>query len=538
MPNETRNVYIGAVYLKSSGIYLIHNTRGRVKNIENQFIDIFRDAIGPIFHYGSGGTVSINGTDQLNISEGEYHHSTKHVSIPSNVAFEFDHYYHLNGDWTYDSPIVNVNYTQYDNGTNLAALTASYFTKHVLYVTDDGTSVKYFLVHGILNEATQNGAETGDNPPPPPFFDVSITPIAHIIVRQGTGIVSIIDVRRQVGATGSGGTEGVSDHSALQNLTADDHTQYLLTNGTRAMGGSLNMNTNTILNASTINGISITDHSTRHDPGGLDELTYAAPIATFTTASTNLVGSATSYSLSDHSHAFDTTTSPNGFVTLGTSQILSNKTFPSIVITGGISNALDITATDGSLVVSRLTTVQRDALTPSNGMIIYNTTTNEYNFYVSGSWQTITLAPTKSFCGMYISASTSHASLGTTPTIFTNLLWTSDSSQSFTSSILGRIQYTGSPKTFNIALSFASSASINKTYIASIGVGATGTSVAEEKVSSRQTKNITSSISSSTIQWTGTIATNDYIIAIHYVSGTGGTPTITWTKAYITITES
>jgi len=45
----------------------------------------------------------------------------------------------------------------------------------------------------------------------------------------------------------------VTDHGDLTGLLTDDHTQYLLANGTRSMSGSLNMNTNNITNVGLIN---------------------------------------------------------------------------------------------------------------------------------------------------------------------------------------------------------------------------------------------------------------------------------------------
>ena len=50
--------------------------------------------------------------------------------------------------------------------------------------------------------------------------------------------------------------------------------------------------------------------------------------------------------------------------------------------------ALDINSTTGALIVPRMTTTQRNALTAVNGMIIYNTTTNQFNFYENGTWVT------------------------------------------------------------------------------------------------------------------------------------------------------
>ena len=52
------------------------------------------------------------------------------------------------------------------------------------------------------------------------------------------------------------------------------------------------------------------------------------------------------------------------------------------------SAILDITSTTGALLISRMNTAARDALTAINGMIIYNSQTNAFNFYENGSWVT------------------------------------------------------------------------------------------------------------------------------------------------------
>ena len=48
------------------------------------------------------------------------------------------------------------------------------------------------------------------------------------------------------------------------------------------------------------------------------------------------------------------------------------------VLDGG---TVDACSTSGALIIPRLTTTQRDGLTPVNGMIIYNTITEAFNFY-------------------------------------------------------------------------------------------------------------------------------------------------------------
>ncbi len=50
------------------------------------------------------------------------------------------------------------------------------------------------------------------------------------------------------------------------------------------------------------------------------------------------------------------------------------------------SALLELSSTTGALLVPRMTTTQRNALTPVNGMIIYNTTTNQMQGHINGAW--------------------------------------------------------------------------------------------------------------------------------------------------------
>jgi hypothetical protein len=51
--------------------------------------------------------------------------------------------------------------------------------------------------------------------------------------------------------TGAGGGSGTNNHSALANLSADDHPQYLRTDGTRALTGNMSADGNKIYNLAT-----------------------------------------------------------------------------------------------------------------------------------------------------------------------------------------------------------------------------------------------------------------------------------------------
>lgn len=56
--------------------------------------------------------------------------------------------------------------------------------------------------------------------------------------------------------------------------------------------------------------------------------------------------------------------------------------------TASPQGALDVSSTTGALIVPRMTTDQRDALSAVDGMIIYNTSDSQFNFYEDGAWVT------------------------------------------------------------------------------------------------------------------------------------------------------
>jgi len=58
---------------------------------------------------------------------------------------------------------------------------------------------------------------------------------------------------------------GVTDHGALTGLADDDHTQYLLSNGTRAMTADLDMGTNSIVSVGRVDGRDVSIDGTKLD---------------------------------------------------------------------------------------------------------------------------------------------------------------------------------------------------------------------------------------------------------------------------------
>lgn len=86
----------------------------------------------------------------------------------------------------------------------------------------------------------------------------------------------------------------------------------------------------------------------------------------------------------------------NGAATFSGSSSLTWNTVTSVFAVSGrvgigttspnTGAVLDLTSTTGALLVPRMTTTQKNALSAVNGMIVYNTTTNKFEGYQGGGW--------------------------------------------------------------------------------------------------------------------------------------------------------
>jgi hypothetical protein len=100
------------------------------------------------------------------------------------------------------------------------------------------------------------------------------------------------------------GSVAVTAHVAL----SDPHTQYLLVSGTKPMSGNLNLGANAITNVTTVNGVTVEAHASRHLPSGADPLTTGTPS---TIGTTNFEGIANAFARQDHVHDHGNQTNPN-----------------------------------------------------------------------------------------------------------------------------------------------------------------------------------------------------------------------------------
>ena len=313
-----------------------------------------RSAFGPIFE--SGCVTAENGTTpfELDVGSGSYWYGSANFLPSGGSPITFTQFNRVSGSWVPTAGVTLVENTQYDNGTDLTALTAGYYTKHALYVGGDGANETYALIVGQAEYATLLDVQQAPLPTPPSYFSADAgVAVAAIIVQEGAAaITEIDDIRPRLGFTAPAITS-VYTHGNLLGLLADDHPQYLRTDGGRTMTGSLNLGTNNILNAGTINGVTIQTHVSRHLPNGSDPLTTAAPTTSLSTVTANSEGTANSLARSDHTHALTgvqpsstALTTLDGIATTGLYAITGSGTAATRTILG-ISGSIDVTNGDG-----------------------------------------------------------------------------------------------------------------------------------------------------------------------------------------------
>jgi len=278
-PDSSYNILLGRVVTDSSSILIIDQSPFNASHTSNRYGSLFREALGPIYAFGSITTEGVT-PFTLDVTQGEYYYSTNEFVPSGGTGITFTQFYRNGTGSTWiTSATTLVNNTQYDNNGTLTGLTSSAYTKHTLYVVGDGIDEQFMLVLGQDEYTTLVEAENALLPTPPSYFIDSVAQVASIYIRQGdTNIVQIEDIRPTVGFR-AGGVNASSVHGNLLGLTSDDHLQYLLVDGGRAMSGNLDMGGNNITSAGTINSVTIQTHADRHKFGGADAVGTTTPTA-------------------------------------------------------------------------------------------------------------------------------------------------------------------------------------------------------------------------------------------------------------------
>lgn len=325
-PDDQENIILGTVKTYSGNVTYIQEIGYPINHLATEITDILRDIFGPIV---SAGCIASAGSSLVKravaVSSGLYSFGT--IRYPPTAGDNITMVGYFGG-------IVEVhNLDQipllWDNAGVLSVITAGKYVKHALYLLSNSAGItSYYLVYAQEEFASLVDAQNGALPIPPATFIGNMCPISGIIVTDSDPSSPLAtdrfqDIRPTIGFR-AGTFSATTDHNSLTNLTVGDpHTQYLPVNGSRPMTGTLNLGTNTIINAGTINGVSITSHASRHLPGGADALATAIPVSI---GVTNQLGSAASFSRSDHVH--------QGVYSISgtTNQVASSNLFGAVIL--------------------------------------------------------------------------------------------------------------------------------------------------------------------------------------------------------------
>ncbi len=195
-PDNITEIILGRIYAAGGRVQFVDQSPRNASHTTNLLSTFNRTALGPVFAQGS--TVTANGGNKLDVSsDGIYFFGENQFNPTGGTTITFDRYYRDTGQsdsWARQATdTVPIN--QWDSGSNaLVALSASYYTKHTLYLIGDGAEEKYFLVTGQQQFSSLVSAESSDLATPPNFFVDGVVPLAAVYVQSGSGITQIEDI--------------------------------------------------------------------------------------------------------------------------------------------------------------------------------------------------------------------------------------------------------------------------------------------------------------------------------------------------------
>ncbi len=154
-------------------------------------------------------------------------------SDPGGGADTFDTYKHVSGTFTITTGVTQWPNTQYDDGTDLVTMTNNRYANLWLYGDPDG---EVAMLYGTAQYTSSAGAE---NEAPPSSLPLRVQEHSFLLGRlifqkSATTAIEVESVFDTVFLPAQS-----ADHGNLTGLTDDDHTQYILVDGSRNFTGNL-----------------------------------------------------------------------------------------------------------------------------------------------------------------------------------------------------------------------------------------------------------------------------------------------------------
>ena len=248
------NVFLASIYREGTTLHITQDSKKVVVDHAGQMIDRLNDTMP--FARVSGGVISEVGTRNLAITAGDWWEGLTEfttAAIDTSASDTFRYFYGDGaGGFTEVGSQTAIDNTQYDGGAgSLATLTNNKYGVHWVYQAhDDDVYVIYGDVNGTLTEA-----EDASEPSHPPHFDEGHAKLlGRIIIQKSASTFASI----QSAFNNTFSLHQPTDHAGLINLSADDHTQYALADGSRAFTGA-------ITTSSTFDGRDVATDGTKLD---------------------------------------------------------------------------------------------------------------------------------------------------------------------------------------------------------------------------------------------------------------------------------
>ena len=163
------------------------------------------------------------GTRNVTVSLGEIYYGVNEYDISAtdtSAGGDMDFYYHSSGSWARSTGNTQWPNGQYDNGTDLTALTTNWYTSLWFYVDIEDSQL--IMVYGQSQNSTQTAAEAVAPPSGlPPRLSSHCVLIGRFIIRQGGSAATLI----QSAFSTAFNPSGVSDHTLLANIGTNTHAQ-------------------------------------------------------------------------------------------------------------------------------------------------------------------------------------------------------------------------------------------------------------------------------------------------------------------------
>lgn len=273
-PSNKSNILLAEAITDGASILLLSSHPTILEESPAQFHDYAKDVIGNIVVSGLM-TAKDAIAYRLEVDAGVYYSHDFRSVVPATDPITFTYWYRDGGGgWTRVVAQTLIDEDNWDDGTGtLNSLVATEWKKDLLFVVYTASGVvEYHIFYGQEVFASQSEAESGNLPSAASDVITNGVRSGGIVIEgAAASIASVVDVRPFLGQLAPG-TTAVTDHGLLSGLADDDHMQYILASGTRAMTGDLDMGAQAIINVGNVDGVDVSAHAARHQNAGADEI--------------------------------------------------------------------------------------------------------------------------------------------------------------------------------------------------------------------------------------------------------------------------